>query len=186
MAASKQQPPATCNTHLCSQTRLDSRLSADVEECSRMPILRVLLHCMPILREGISCETLRRARISASQLHQLLRLRDRTNLQRLRRTLQSKSAWPQSARIEDLCDPHVSHKWLFHLDAGKGSVLAPHDFVVSVQRRQGDAAAWSVGPCGLCGAFLDPQMKHCETCRGPRCMRGILQCSNSSWRCRSK
>ena len=37
--------------------------------------------------------------------------------QRLKNTLQAKGAWRQVARGQDLCDTHMSHKWLFHLYA---------------------------------------------------------------------
>ena len=55
-----------------------------------------------------------------------------------RNTLQAKGARQKVARIEDLCNTHVSHKRLYHLDACAGSVLAPHDFVVNVQKWLGN------------------------------------------------
>ena len=65
-------------------------------------------------------------------------------------------AWPQMARIEDVRGLHVSHTWLFHLDACVGSVLAPYDFVFNVQKRRGHRSCLEEGPCCLRGAFLDP------------------------------
>ena len=65
----------------------------------------------------------RKSRLSAPQLQtQLLRLSDRTRLRRLKNTLVSKGAWQQVVRIKDLCHTHVSHKWLYHLEACAGSV----------------------------------------------------------------
>ena len=61
--------------------------------------------------------------------------RHETRLQHLEDTLQAKGARQQVARIEDLCNMHVSHRWLHHLDAYAVSVLAPRDFVVNVQKR---------------------------------------------------
>ena len=59
------------------------------------------------------------------------------------------------ARIEEWCHTHVCHKWLYHLDACAGSVLALHDFVINVQKRLGNRSYTGEGGCRLCGAFLD-------------------------------
>ena len=57
----------------------------------------------------------RKSRLGTPQLQaQLAPLSDRTRLRRLKNTLHSKGAWQQVTRIEDLCRPHVSHKWLYH------------------------------------------------------------------------
>ena len=67
----------------------------------------------------------RKSRINTPQLQaQLSRLTDRTRLRHMRDTLRGKGVWQQVTRIEDLCHTHVSHKWLYHLDACAGSV--PH------------------------------------------------------------
>ena len=65
-------------------------------------------------------------------------------------------------RIEDLCHTHLSHKWLYHLDACAGSVLTPHDYITNVQKRLGNRAWTGFGQCRLCGSFLDPQLEHTE------------------------
>ena len=78
----------------------------------------------------------RRGRLDAPQLQaRLSQLSDRTRLRRLRDTLQAEGAWQQVARIEDLCHTHVSLRsdsvtW----SRVRVSVLAPHDFVVNVQK----------------------------------------------------
>ena len=74
----------------------------------------------------------RKSRLSAPQLQaQLSRLTDRTRLRRLKSTFLSKGAWQQVTRIEDLCHTRVSHKWLYHFDVCAGSVLTPHDYIVT-------------------------------------------------------
>ena len=52
--------------------------------------------------------------------------------------------------IEDSCHTHVSHKWLYHLDACAGSVLTPYDYVTNVQKetqQQGPTQALSIAVC---------------------------------------
>ena len=102
----------------------------------------------------------RKKRLSAPQLQaQLARLSDRTRLRRLKDTLHSKGAWQQVTRIEDLCHTHVSHKWLYHLDACEGSVFTPHDDIITnVQKKLGNRAWTGFGQCRLCGSFLDHQL----------------------------
>ena len=96
-----------------------------------------------------------KSRLSAPQLvAQLSRLTDRARPRRLNSTLFSKGAWQQVARIEDLCHTQVSHGWLYHLDACAGSVLTPHDYVTSVQKRLGNRAWTGLGECRLCGFFF--------------------------------
>ena len=64
-------------------------------------------------------------KMCAPQLQaQLSRLTDRTRLRRMTNTLLSSHT-------------HVSHKWLYHLDACAGSVLTPHDYITNVQKRLG-------------------------------------------------
>ena len=50
---------------------------------------------------------------------------------------------------------HVSHKWLFHVDACAGSVLAPHDIVVNLQKR-----LTSVSLETECAAFVEHSWSH--------------------------
>ena len=78
----------------------------------------------------------RKCRLSAPQLQaQLLRLSDSdTRPRRLKNTLFTKGARQQVMRIQDLCHTHVSHQWLYHLDACAGSVLTPHDYITKVQK----------------------------------------------------
>ena len=86
--------------------------------------------------EGMDFSAHRKSRLSAPQLQaQLSWLTERTRLWRLKSTLFSKGAWQQVTRIEDLCHTHVSHKWLYHLDACAGSVL--HRSCPRTQRRPG-------------------------------------------------
>ena len=67
-------------------------------------------------------------------------------------------AWHHVAIIKDVCDPRVSHKRLFHLDACATCVSNPHGCVVDVQKRLGHRSY--TGGCRLCGTFLDPQLEH--------------------------
>ena len=84
----------------------------------------------------------RKIRLSAPQLQaQLSRQSDRTQLRRLKNTLHTKGVWQQITRIEDLCHTHVSHKWLYHLDACVGGVLTPHDHITNVQKKKSSIGA---------------------------------------------
>ena len=115
----------------------------------------------------------RRQRLNAPQLQaQLSRLSDRTRLRHLKNNLQAKGAWQQMTRIVDLCHAQVSHKCLFHLDACGGSVLA------NVQKRLGNRSYVGFGDCHLCGAFLDAQLEHGETCSTTEATRGHCRPSN--------
>ena len=42
---------------------------------------------------------------------------------------------------------HVSHKWLYHLDACAGSVLAPHDDITNVQERRSNRSYTCFDQC---------------------------------------
>ena len=118
---------------------------------------------------------LQKIRFSAPQLQaQLSRLTDGTRLRRLKNTLLSKGAWQQVTRIEDLCHTHVSHKWLYHLDACAGSDAArPHH--QCAEKRLGNRVWTGFGEC-LCGSFLDPQMEHGETCSPAEATRRHCAC----------
>ena len=103
----------------------------------------------------------RKSRLSAPLLQaQLSLVSDRTLLRRLKHTYHTQGAWQQVSRIEDLCHTHVSHKWLYHLDACAGSVLTSHDCITNVQRRLGNRDCTGFGQCRLCGSFLDAQLEH--------------------------
>ena len=121
--------------------------------------------------------TPRKSRLSAPQLQaQLSWLSDRIRLRRLKNALRSKGAWQQVPRREDLCHTHVSHKWLYHLDACAGSVLTPRDCITNVQKRLGNREWTSFGQCRFCGSFLDPQVEHGETCSTVEATRGHFAC----------
>ena len=121
--------------------------------------------------------TPRKSRLGAPQLQaQLSRSTDTTRLRRLKCTLLSKGAWQQVRRVEDLCHTHVSHKWLYHLDACAGSVLTPHDCITNVQKGFENRALTGFGECRLCGSFLDPQLEHGETCSTAEATLGHYAC----------
>ena len=61
-------------------------------------------------REEMTYVSARGGCLSALQLQAHLSwLTDKTGLRRLKDTLQANGAWQQVARIEDLCNMHVSH-----------------------------------------------------------------------------
>ena len=127
--------------------------------------------------EDMDISAPRKNRLSAPQLQaQLSRLIDRFRFTRLKNTLLSKGAWQHVTRIEDLCRTQVSHTWLYHLDAGTGSVLTPHDYITNVQKRLGNKVRTGFGQCRLCGSFLDPQLEHGETCSTAEPTRGHHAC----------
>ena len=66
----------------------------------------------------------------------------------------------------------MSHKWLWHLDSRSGTVLAPCDYVSSVQRRLGARLCRGGIACRLCGCPLDPQLVHSECCDRAGATRG--------------
>ena len=113
----------------------------------------------------------RNERLNAPQLEaQLSRLSDRSRVRRLKNTLVAKGAWRQVARIEDMfLSPLL---WLSLLQACSGSVLAPHDFFINVQKRWGDRAYTGEGGCRLCGAFFDLQLEDGEFCSTAGATRG--------------
>ena len=121
--------------------------------------------------------TLRKSRLSAPQLQaQLSRLSDWTRLRRLKNTPLARRVRQQVTRIEDLCHTHVSHKWLYHLETGAGSVLTPHDYITNVQKRLRNRAWTGFGQRRLCGSFLDPQLEHRETCSIAEATQGHNAC----------
>ena len=80
------------------------------------------------------------------------------------------------ARIEDLCHTHVTHKWLYHLEACAGSAFTPHDYITNVQKRLGNWANTGFGQCRPCGSFLNYQLGHGETCGTAAATRGHDAC----------
>ena len=70
---------------------------------------------------------------------------------------------------------HVSHKWLYHLDACAGSVLAPQDYVTNVQKRLNNRAYTG---CGAACVDLGPQLEHSETCSTPEATQELHACVN--------
>ena len=102
--------------------------------------------------EQITNASARRRRLNALQLKtQVSRLSDRTKLRRLKHSLQAKRKWQQVVWIEDLCNTHVSHKWLW-----------THVREVSWRRttlwsmfktRQGNRSSTGESGSRLCGTF---------------------------------
>jgi hypothetical protein len=107
---------------------------------------------------------------------ELAKLQDCTRLRRLEATLRQQSNWVQLDRLRELRHPEVSHSWLWHLDSSSGSVLAQVDYIANVQKRLGARCHDGVGPCRLCGAPLDPQLEHSETCATAEATRGHYAC----------
>ena len=107
---------------------------------------------------------------------ELSKLHDCTRLRRLEATLARQCNWPQLARLEDLRHPEVSHKWIWHLDACRGSVLAQCDYVAAVQKRLGANIYEGETVCRLCGTQLDPQLEHSECCATAEATRGHYAC----------
>ena len=119
----------------------------------------------------------RRGRTTAVHLQrELAALRDRTRLRNLEETLASQGHWAQLDRVKELQHADVSHKWLNHLDTRSGGVLAASDFVINVQKRLGAVSLASALSCRLCGAELDPQLEHSETCCVAEATRGHYAC----------
>ena len=103
---------------------------------------------------------------------ELSKLADRTRLRALEAILRQQCNWDQLDTLRDLRHPEVSHKWIWHLDSRRGSVLAPSDYVSSVQRRLGAHVHEREGPCRLCGAPLDPGLVHADCCDTAGATRG--------------
>ena len=111
--------------------------------------------------------------ISAPHLQkELSKLGDCTRLRRLEEKLRAQCNWAQLARLRDLRHPEVSHRWLWHLDASRGSVLSQADYVINVQKRLGGQICRCSEVCRLCDAPLDHELEHCETCALAEATRG--------------
>ena len=107
---------------------------------------------------------------------ELSRLLDCTRLRALEARLRAQCNWPQLDRLKDLRHPENSHRWLWHLDSNKGSVLAEVDYVVAVQKRLGSCVYDGGCSCRLCGAPLDSRLEHSETCSTAEATRGHYAC----------
>ena len=118
-----------------------------------------------------------RSRLTSSHLQrELSMLADRTKARKLADTLKQQGAWAQDTRFAELRHKEVSHKWLRHLDAKAGTVLAPDDFVINVQKRIGCRAFVGSAPCRICGTTLDAFLEHSEICCTSVATRGHYAC----------
>lgn len=103
---------------------------------------------------------------------ELAKLCDRTRLRSHEATLRRQCTWGQLEALRDLGHKDISHKWLWHLDSRRGTVLAPCDYIVIVQRRLG-ARIYNVdAQCRICGCALDPQVEHSDCCDPAGATRG--------------
>ena len=106
----------------------------------------------------------------------LSRLQDCTKLRALEAQLTRQCNWSQLDRIKDLRHPEVSHKWISHLDACRGSVLPQCDYVLAIQKRLGARIYEGDAQCRLCGRGLDPFLEHSECCAPAEATRGHYAC----------
>ena len=112
-------------------------------------------------------------RLSAPHLQkELAKLQDSTRLRALEATLAAQGNWPQVNRLKDLRHPEQSHRWLWHLDSHRGTVLPQCDYIVDVQKRLGARIYDGDATCRICSAPLDPQLEHCECCATAEATRG--------------
>ena len=126
--------------------------------------------------EGQDGEAGRRPLTMPHLQKELSKLYDCTRLRALEATLTRQCNWSLLARLKELRHAEVSHKWLWHLDHFRGSVLAPCDYVTNVQRRLGARIYDGDAVCRLCGAPLDPQLEHSECCATAEATRGHYAC----------
>ena len=81
-------------------------------------------------------------------------------------------------RIEDLCHIHVSHKWLYQLDACAGSVRTPHDYITNVQRSLGNRSCAGFGGVDHLWTLNLSTVKHActaePTCGHHACVHAVL------------
>ena len=103
---------------------------------------------------------------------ELSKLCDKTRLRSLEAALQRQCNWAQIEALQDLRHAEVSHKWLWHLDSRRGTVLAPCDYVINVQRRLGARIHDCNALCQLCGSPLDPHLEHSDCCDRAGATRG--------------
>ena len=107
---------------------------------------------------------------------ELTRLADCTRLRALESRLRAQANWGQLERLRDLRHPEVSHEWLWHLNARSGTVMAQADYIIGVQKRLGARIYEGAARCRLCGAYLDPELQHSETCSTAEATRGHYAC----------
>lgn len=116
-------------------------------------------------------------RLTAPHLQkELSKLRDCTRLRALDGSLRSQCNWAQADRLRELRHKDTSHKWLWHLNSSDGAVMTEADYVLNIQRRLGARILSGPVACGICGAPLDPQLEHSETCATAEATRGHYAC----------
>ncbi len=112
-------------------------------------------------------------RLTAPHLQrELPKLRDCTRLRALEATLRRQSNWAQLEELRDARHKEVSHRWLWHLDSRRGTVMAQCDYILNVQRRLGARMLEREVLCRLCGGPLDAQLLHGECCDTAGATRG--------------
>ena len=116
-------------------------------------------------------------RLTAPRLqNELSEFRDCTRLRALEGKLRSQCNWPQLDRLRELRHKETSHQWLWHLISSDGSVMTEADYVLNIQRGLGARILEGEACCWICGAPLDPQLEHCETCPTAEATRGHYAC----------
>ena len=103
---------------------------------------------------------------------ELCKLSDCTRLRRLEKTLQDQCNWDQWTRLRELRHPEVSHRWIWHLDSVRGSVLTESDYILNVQKRLGARILEAEVECHICGCPLDSCLEHGEVCATAEATRG--------------
>ena len=101
---------------------------------------------------------------------------DCSRLRRLEQRLRDQGNWEQLDRLRELRHPEVSHRWLWHLDSVKGSVLSQCDYVFNVQQRLGARIFEAEISCGICGVPLHPDLEHSEVCAIAEATKGHYAC----------
>ena len=120
--------------------------------------------------------------LSAPHLQEeLCKLRDCTRLRTLEPTLRGQCNWAQLERLKDLRHPQVSHKWLWHMDSRRGSVMTACDYVIGAQLRLGARIHEGNTQCRLCGVAMDPQLVHSECCEAAGAKGDTTQWSGRCW-----
>ena len=94
---------------------------------------------------------------------------------------QKTACWPMERgnrwRGSRSCATRESHSsGFYHLDACGGTVLAPHNFIISVHKRLGNRSYAGFGECHLCGSLLDAQLEHGENCSTAEATQGHHAC----------
>eukprot|EP00973_Karenia_brevis_P083203 11537709-Karenia_brevis.AAC.1 len=103
---------------------------------------------------------------------ELSMLLDRTLMRQLLADLEAQGQWPQIRRIKGLMNRNTSHDWLWKVNHAEGSVLAQEDFIINLQKRLGAVMIEAEVCCRKCGACLDAELWHCETCAPAAATRG--------------